>query len=100
MRQQSLTFTTYPCDSTAFISTYKQRTATFSGAWCCFRTRFRAWRAGVVAPRIVVINRTSGGTISNNESSVLSNIGSKHFVAYVLGAANDRRLNDSNTSVF
>ena len=48
----------------------------------------------------VVINTTSGGTISNNESTVLSSIGLKHFVAYVLGAANDRRLSNSNTSMF
>jgi len=53
----------------------------------------------------VVVNKRSvnkagvpWGKITNNQSSVLSSVGFKHFVAYVLGAANIRRLNNSNAT--
>ena len=45
-----------------------------------------------------LLNKTSGA-LGNNESSVLSSIGLKHFVAYVLGAANIRALNNTNATL-
>ena len=44
-----------------------------------------------------VANKTSGA-LANNVSSVLSSVGLKHFVAYVLGAADIRTLNNTNAT--
>jgi hypothetical protein len=41
----------------------------------------------------------STGVVSHSEESVLSSVGLKHFVAYVLGAAGIRTLNNTNVTV-
>eukprot|EP01043_Picozoa_sp_COSAG02_P014827 COSAG02_NODE_618_length_19461_cov_39.117447_4_plen_473_part_00 len=40
----------------------------------------------------------SSGVVSRGEESVLSSVGLKHFVAYVLGAADIRTLNNTNAT--